>query len=309
MLGIYKVEGGVSKEIPAIEADCWINLADPEMPEIRKVKEALSLPGDFFTDALDPAERPRIETRGDVIFMAIRVSYPTPEGVRPPFMTLPVGIILTPSAIVTVSSSPRIVEKLLASKLPRLNSRDRMRMALALMQQASIGYVQDLEVIDGLTSLVEESMRQSMRNEELARMLHIEKTLVYFVTALKANNGILERLSNSTTIKLNEEERALLLDTVIECKQATETAEIYAQIVSSLSETFASMISNNMNQVMKFLTGITLILMGPSIVVGLFGMNVPLPFEQNAWALPLIVLGTVVICVVLWRYLVHKDWM
>ncbi len=309
MLGIFKLTEGRLGPLREIETDCWINLADPDAAEIAMVREKFNIPADFLDDALDAAERTRLQAQGGFLFMLARASCPTPENIRTPFITVPIGVIIGPDAVITVCRKPLVVEELLRGKLHGPHGRARIIIALTLLQQISITYVNHLQEIRDQTSAIEETMRRSMRNEELASMLHIQKTLVYFVTALKGNSGVLEHLPDIAPEKLNEEERALWLDAGIECKQAVETAEIYTQITGNMNEIFAAMISNNVNSVMKLLTGLTLILMAPSIVVGVFGMNVPIPLASSPLALPAITVGTLLFCLVLWRYLVHKDWM
>jgi magnesium transporter len=148
-----------------------------------------------------------------------------------------------------------------------------------------------------------------MRNEDLVLMMHLEKTLVYFATALKGNSMVLEKISALSSLTLHEEEQDLLQDALIECRQAVDMAEIYLQIMGSIGETSASMISNNMNTVMKFLAGVTVILMVPTIVAGIFGMNIPLPFQEHPLSLPAIIGLTLLICLALWKLLSRKHWM
>jgi magnesium transporter len=152
-------------------------------------------------------------------------------------------------------------------------------------------------------------MQKSTRNEDLKRILQLEKTLVYFLNSLKANALVLEKMLTNQAFDWDEEEHERLADALIECRQAVEMGEVFTQIIANMSDIYASMISNNMNMVMKFLTAITLILMAPAIIVGLYGMNVPLPFQDSPWALPIISLGTVAVCLALWRYLLRKHWM
>lgn len=394
--------GSSAASCPFSDSCNWVNLAAPTDKELHDLQAELDVPLDMLTDSLDPLERPHIRIDQGITFFVIRVSAPTLKQLEgsSPFTTLPIGILLTPSGtIATVCSREGLVEGLIATKANFGNSGGNLGhlLALRLIQQASIRFVKDLQELDNLTGNIEQTMQKSMRNQELRLMMTIQKTLVYFMTSLKGNQVVLEKIEtalarywnnekaaavqqaepakqtpqnaenlvaatadaalapapgnnpentlasaltseaqaklenkltteqlNSQTRKLAQElprpvpayftssfetERELLQDALTECRQAVETAGIYANIISSMNETFAAMISNNMNAAMKFLAGVTLILTAPTIIVGFFGMNVPLPFSSNPYAIYLISAGTAAVCWVLWRILSQKHWM
>lgn len=192
---------------------------------------------------------------------------------------------------------------------PPMFPRPALLLGFTMLQQSSIVFVKHLQELEKMAEKVELSMRRSMRNEELSRMMQIQKTLVYFMTALKANAPVMEKLYNLPGHPLQEDEAELLLDGLRECRQATEMGEVYSQIIASMSDTFAAMISNNVNSVVKFLTAVTLILMAPSAIFSLYGMNVPLPFQDSPEALLIIVGFTIAVCIGLWLYLTKKHWM
>lgn len=298
----------------------WINLEDPDPAELKYVADLFMIPDDFLLDSLDPAERPRAARAEKATLIIARASY-HPESnpasqsddaekarAEQNYPTVPIGIVLTPSALVTVCRVPGLVSETLGNKAPG-GGRPHTCIALRLLEKISTRFMKHLEKLDALSNQIEEAMQRSTRNEDLKRILQLEKTLVYFLNALKANALVLEKLLGTTGYIWEEAEREHLTDALIECRQAVEMGEIFTQIIANMSDIYASMISNNMNFVMKFLTAITLILMAPTIVVGLYGMNVPLPFQEEAWALPLIIMATLAICWLLWRYLLKKHWM
>ncbi len=291
------------------QTDYWLDLTSPSIEELETVSGRLSLPLDFFTDSLDPAERSHIMRNGNSVLIIVRVSRKPIAGQKYTYTTLPIGIIITAGAVVTICSEEGLVRKLVENKLHAGQSRERIRIALTVLQQVSIHYIDHLQEMDALTGEIEEAMRKSTRNEDLSRMLQLEKNLVYFLTALKANAMVLDKMLTSGNFTWQQDENEILVDALTESKQAVEMAEIYTQITGNMNDVFASMISNNMNSVMKFLAAITLILMAPTIIVGLYGMNVPLPFQDSPLALAGIIAVTVAACAALWKYLLKKHWM
>ena len=316
MLEYFSLGEKLSKPLPGHARDCWINLADPTPEELGRVASELDIPYDFLTDSLDPAERPHMRQEGDIFLVICKA--PRRENERGegraeagglPFSTVPVGVVVTPYAVVTVCRDPLLGRQLVEGKRSDKHSRVGILLALTVLQQSSMIFINHLQELDNLTGELEERMRRSMRNEDLARMMQLEKTLVYFLTSLKGNAMVLEKIGGLQEPRLSQEARDLLVDALIECRQAVDMAEIYIQILGSVSEASASMISNNMNTVMKFLAAITLILMVPTIIVGVYGMNVALPFQDRPFVFALILAFTVIVCLLLWVFLSRKHWM
>lgn len=295
----------------------WINLEDPDEEEIKHIADLFGLPTDYITDPLDPAERARAAHSGNNSLIIAIASY-LPEASSEPspdyeeeqaYKTVPIGIILSNRVVITVSRVPELVSGLLSKKVPAEDAKAHMCIALNLLQKISTRFIKHLQRLDEISGKIEEGMQKSTSNEDLHRILQLAKTLVYFLNALKGNDLVLDKLLNSQVFSWEKGEREQLADALIECRQAVAMADIYAQITSNMSDIYASMISNNMNQVVKFLTAITLILTAPTIIASLYGMNVPLPFQESPWGLPVIIGSTLVLCVLLWRYLSKKHWM
>lgn len=298
------------------EQTVWVNMEDPNAAEIKYISDIFLVPDGFLSDPLDPAERSRASHMDDTTLIIARASYHSEkhsEAVEiceeQNYPTVPIGIVISKGAIITVCRIPDLVKELLAGKINAGKSRKRVCMAARLLEKISTRFIRHLQKLDALTGEIEESMHQSTRNEDLRRILQIEKTLVYFLNAIKANALALEKLLTNTGFAWDAEERERLADALIECRQAVDMGEVFTQITGHMSDIYASMISNNMNTVMKFLAAVTLILMAPTIVVGLYGMNVPLPFQEKIWALPIIVMGIIGVCVFLWRFLLKRHWM
>ena len=170
-------------------------------------------------------------------------------------------------------------------------------MILSILLASALAFTKALKQINLRTNSLEKELQKSMRNQDLIKLLDHEKSLVYFTTSLRSNELMLERLKGSKIFRENEENLELYDDVVIETRQAIAVANIYSNILSGMMDAFASIISNNLNVVMKFLTSVTIILMLPTLVVSIYGMNVPLPFQQSHHAFAIVISFSVVMAV------------
>ncbi|OGQ96976.1 MAG: hypothetical protein A2521_11620 [Deltaproteobacteria bacterium RIFOXYD12_FULL_57_12] len=272
-----------------------IRLVAPSSEELAAVCKITGAPEDFLLAATDRFERPRIETENGASLVIIRVPHEDTKS-DVPYMTVSFGIILTPSHIITVCA----VESPVWDTLQRAKTRmplpaNRIAFLCALFMQVARLYLEYLYRIRNEADSVEREIHHSMKNIMLIRMLNLEKCLVYFTTSLRANEPMWDRIRKIYGRELSEEEQDLLDDVRIEFRQAQELADIHSNILSGMMDAFASIISNNLNVVMKFLTAVTIILMIPTLIASVFGMNVELPFQQSPHAF----LITMVLSVVL----------
>ncbi len=288
MIKIFKTFGGYI-EISEVENECWINVTQPTPEEIQRLTEEFHLPADAINDILDADERPRVEFDDDwsLVIMRIPVQIDN-NGV--PYHTLPLGIYITKNFTLTLCLQNNEILPIEQSSPFREQYKqitDVNNFILRLFLRSGSLYLSYLKQINRQTGLIEQDLEKSIKNRELNELLKMEKCLVYFITSIKANQIVLARLRNSKKIKseINED---LLEDAFIENKQALETAEIYSDIQSGMMDAFASVISNNLNVVMKQLTLISIILMIPTLIASIFGMNVPNRMENSIWAMPLI---------------------
>lgn len=217
-----------------------------------------------------------------------------------PFQTLPLGIFFTHDYTLTLCLQDNEVLPIEQSSPFREQYReitDSINFILRLFLRSGSIYLKYLKQINQMTSLIEQDLEKSVKNKELNKLLKMEKCLVYFITAIKANEIVLAKLHNSKkiTTEINED---LLDDAVIENKQALEMAQIYSDIQSGMMDAFASVISNNLNVVMKQLTMISIILMIPTLISSLFGMNVPNFMEDSKWAFPIIVVASLLLSLI-----------
>lgn len=290
MIKIFKTFGGYS-EIPKAEKGCWINVNKPSAEEIQRLYEEFYLPKDIIQDILDPDERPRVEFDDDWSLVIMRIPIETANnGV--PFQTIPLGIFMTGNFTLTLCMQDNEILPIAQPSPFREQYKeigDDINFILRLFLRSGSTYLRYLKQINTQTALIEQDLEKSIKNRELNKLLKMEKCLVYFITSIKANEIVLTKLrkSKKITTEINED---LLEDAMIENKQALEMAQIYSDIQSGMMDAFASVISNNLNVVMKQLTLLSITLMIPTLVASIFGMNVPNLMENSVWAMPAIIL-------------------
>ncbi len=284
MIELLRVINGRLTSVGKYEDAEIIRMVNPDEAELKSVQEISHAPYDFLTAATDRDERPRIECEDDYKLIIMRVPYEDRESVVP-VITIAFGIILTSTYIITVCSLPSPVWDVLQKNRARIPSPlKRAEFLCALFMGIAKLYLTELNKIRSEADDVELAIHHSMKNEILIRMLNLEKCLVYFNTSLRAHEPIWDRFRKIYGNVLTEEEQDLLDDVRIEFRQAQELAEIHSNILSSMMDAFASIISNNLNVVMKFLTAITIILMLPTLIASIYGMNVELPFQHSPYA-------------------------
>ncbi|MEF3695102.1 MAG: magnesium transporter CorA family protein [Candidatus Cloacimonadota bacterium] len=295
MIQYFKVSG--QRFVPAVSRGdaFWIHLQNPSAEETSDIVKHFDLEPDFITDLEDTDENARMEYEDGALLIIIRVPiYYKHVAAKVPFATSPLGIIATTDKLITVSfyESEILTQYLDCKHRPFKITQQSFILHLALRN--SIYYLKFLKEINRRTSKIENELHQSMRNKELIRLLRLEKSLVFFNTSLKSNEIILERMQRSRWLQNDPEAEDLIEDVIIENKQAIEMANIYSSILSGMMDAFASIISNNLNVVMKFLTSITIVLSLPTLIASIYGMNVNLPFQKNPYAF-FIVMGFSVI--------------
>ncbi len=265
------------------EEGIWVNLTNPTEDEINRVSSKLSVEKDFLKAALDEEERARIEYENGQLLILVDIPIIEKEGKLNVYTTIPLGIILIKHCIITVClKDDTLLDDFMNSKVKSFVTQYRTRFILQILYKNATRFLQYLRHIEKTSSRIEQDLHKSMKNKELLQMLKLEKSLIYFSTALKANEVVFEKLMKYDHIKNYPEDADLLEDVIIENKQAIEMANIYSNILTGTMGAFASVISNNLNIVMKFLTSVTIVIAIPTMISGFFGMNVDLPLKGPA---------------------------
>lgn len=286
MIQYFKSNYHNLQEFEAPEKDCWINVVSPTAPELDFLSKKLLLPPEIFSDPLDPDESPRVENLKNALLIILRIPCENEEDADLPFSTIPLGIVLKRDLILTICSRPNeLVRTFSENKVKGFFTFLRERFVIQLFLRSSLMYTKYLKRINNKIDDIEKMLHRSTRNIELLELLKLEKTLVFFNTSLNSNELMMGRLKR---INLNQQtlddENELIEDLTVETRQAKEMAKIYTNILGNMMGAHSSIISNNLNITIRYLTSVTIILSLPILVASIYGMNVPLPFQDNPHA-------------------------
>lgn len=309
MLKYYKLSGG-AKEIKNPEefknAD-MIKVVDPQYEDIYKISKKERIIHEYLKDSLDKNEIPRIDNYKNQLFLLIRV--PSEDGKNPNnviYKTTPLGLVLTPEKLVAITSEDvNIIDVVVNNYGKRL---DGIReFTLNTLLATTKRYLKYLKTLNSNIIKAEDRLRRNQSNQELINLMEIEKSLVYFTTSLKGNQMVMERLLMSKVIE-EDWEKDFIKEIIIENNQALEMAQLYSNIIDSLTSAFSSIISNNLNIVMKALAALTIILNFPMLVSSVYGMNVPLPFQNDEYAFLIVIIISIILTITSTWYLIRRKW-
>jgi magnesium transporter len=292
--------------IDKLDSAVWVNVLPPlKQEEFSELSEAMNIPVDFLKDSLDIDERSRYEIDDNVKLIVIKTptennSFNLSDAF---YITIPICIILTNNRIVTVNSFENEAIKKFLNTFQHRNPDKINMMVLKIFEKITTNFQEYLKEINQRRNSLEQKLYDSNRNEELLQLMRIQKSFVYFVTALRSNELLMMKLSRTNMLKLTEEEKDFLEDLIVETSQALEMANTYTNILNSTLDAFASIISNNQNEVLKRLTTLTIFLSVPVLIASIYGMNVPIPYGEShlAFWLP-VVLSIMILAFVVWNY-------
>jgi magnesium transporter len=309
MIRFYERREGTLVENTEFVPHSLILVTNPDAREIADLAEQFSFEKDFITDALDIEERARFEVENDTLLIILKVPYKNEDKTRKiPFSTVSLGIIVGKEYVLLVSRSQiPFIERMVEKKV--LNPKKKTQLVFLIFFRNSEVFLKSLEEINFTLNQIEERLHESTRNVELERLMQLEKSLVYFSTSLRTNQVMIERLLRSPLLVKYEEDTDLLEDTLVENSQAIEMTSIYSNILSSMMDAYASVISNNLNIVLKILTVVTILMQVPTIIASIYGMNVPLPLQTSPYAFPLIILWVAIASVIIVYLFRYKKWM
>lgn len=302
MLRFFKTIDGSIRQIQEPQEGCWIALTNPTATEIFEISEQFEIEVDDLRAPLDEEERSRIEVEDNYTLILVDIPVIEERNDKDWYGTIPLGIILTDKVIFTIClEDTQVLTRFMEGRVRNFFTYMKTRFILQILHRNASMYLRYLRIIDKKSEQVEEKLHLSTRNEELLELLELQKSLVYFTTSLRSNEMVLERLTKTESIKKYPEDTELLEDVIIENKQAIEMSNIYSGILNGMTDVFASMISNNLNIVMKVLAVITIVMSIPTIIFSAYGMNVNLsgmPFSGNPWGFWIIIGISVVVSVV-----------
>ncbi len=312
MIKMYNtdIESNITKCTTEYKKGNWINMVSPTEEEITEVCKNVNIEENFIRYALDNEEKARIDIEDEDNTVLFIIDVPVRERERDSiiYSTMPIGIIFVrDDYFITVSLNKNQIIENLENKLKNIITYKKSRLLLQIFYSNAEMYLNLLKKINKETEIAEYILKNSMKNKELLKLLSLEKSLVYFTTSLKSNEVVMEKTMRGKIVKLYEEDEDLLEDSIIENKQAIEMSKIYNDILTGTMDAYASIISNNLNGVMKFLTSITIILAIPTMLASYWGMNVKVPLENNPYAFYIILLVSVIIAIIVTLWLNKKN--
>lgn len=306
MLEIFKTIEDKLQEENMVSEGCWVALTKPTNEELQTVSRETGIDIDDLRAPLDDEERSRIEQEGDCVIVLVDI--PSLDE-KDRYVTIPLGIYMTKQAIVTVClEETPVLRAFMNNRVREFYTYKKTRFVFQILYRNATSYLRYLRIIDRKSEQIEEKLHISQKNKELIELLELEKSLVYFTTSLRSNETVLEKLLRTDKVKKYPEDEELLEDVIIENKQAIEMANIYSGILSGTMDAFASVISNNLNVVMKFLSTVTIVLSIPTLIASLFGMNfVNIPLGDNPHGFLIVTVCTLVLTALVTIFFQRKN--
>ncbi|MBQ1901502.1 MAG: magnesium transporter CorA family protein [Lachnospiraceae bacterium] len=302
MINIYRTDDRILHELEMPEEGCWIKLTMPTLEECTDVSERYNIDIADIRAALDDEETSRINLEDDYTLILVDIPSAEVRNNRHSYTTIPLGIILTDDAVVTVcTEETAVLRTFLEQRIRDFSTKKRMRFTYQILYNASMVYQSLLRSVDRKRTEIEERINENTEDVDLIDLHELESNLVYFATSLRANGVVLDRLTRYGRLRQYEEDQELLEDVIIENKQAIEMTQIYRDIINGTRELLSTVINNRLNNAMKYLAAITIVMSIPTIISGLWGMNVAsewMPLSKTPYGFGLICLGTLVLCII-----------
>ncbi|MBQ9298136.1 MAG: magnesium transporter CorA family protein [Clostridia bacterium] len=311
MIKIYNTDLKTNKTelTDKIQKGCWINMVNPSEKEIKRVCEEVKIEEAFIRYPLDYEEQARIDQEDDAVLFVIDVPLIEYDNENKIYTTMPLGmIVVRDDFFITVClKKSKVIESFEAGIIKNMYTYKKTRFILQILYYNASHFLNLLKQLNKETEIAESVLQKSMRNKELLKLLSLEKGLVYFTTSLRSNEAVMERTLRGKIVKMYEEDEDILEDAIVENKQALEMSKVYQDILNGTMEAYGSIISNNLNSVMKYLTSVTIILSLPTMIGSFWGMNVSLPFADNPWAFGILIVLSIIISLVVAIFLRKKD--
>jgi magnesium transporter len=293
---------------PILAPSDWTTLVATSPEQGDELVSELGVPRQFYLHALDEDELPRMEASENATLIVLRVPWSDGEQAKEPWTTRPLGLVLLPGRVVAISRAPHPVLDAIARYADE-GARRQSRLVLHALQLVAEAYLRELGRINRTVDRLEDALRASLENREVLELLKCQRGFVYFATALRSMELLLERLQKSQLLHAAPEDAELLDDVRVEIRQALDMTQTSADILSEMMDAFASIISNNLNRVMKFLAAFTVILMIPTLIASFYGMNVELPLASHPLAFLFMVVFSLVLSTLLAVVFVVRRWL
>ena len=313
MIKIFKTyeETGITEQIDTIERESWVAMTAPSATEILKISKEFNIEIDDLKAPLDEEERSRLEKEDNYTMILVDIPVIERRNEKDWYETIPLGIFITEKVIFTIClKETRILKQFMDGLVPDFCTYKKTRFVYQILYNNAALYLHYLRVIDKKSEEIEKILLEDSKNQDLIQLYELDKCLVYFTTSLKSNELVMEKMLKTNSIRHYAEDEDLLEDVIIENKQAMEMTYIYHNILRSMMSLFSSIIDNNLNQIMKLLAAVTIVVELPTLISAFYGMNVSpisMPFSTSPWAFGLIAVFSFVVCMVAVYILKKKD--
>lgn len=312
MMKIYRTQDKQLTRVDDMSEGAWICLTSPTDEEVRRVAATLDIEPTDIVAATDPEESARISLEDGYTVIIVDIPIKVDGASEGVYTTIPLGILLTQELIVTVcSADTAVVGDFAACRVKGFSTRKKMRFVYQLLYRAATMYQQELRLIDRRRQAIEKNLAGELKDSDLMELHALESTLVYFATSLRANATVLDRLTRYKRLEQYPDDRELLDDVIVEIRQAIEMTSIYRDDIKGTRELFSSILDNRLNNAMKYLTSVTLLMAVPTVISGLYGMNVDIdgmPFSGSDYGFVIVCLLTLAICGIA-AWVLHKKHM
>lgn len=313
MIKIFKTyeETGITEQIDTIERESWVAMTAPSATEILKISKEFNIEIDDLKAPLDEEERSRLEKEDNYTMILVDIPVIERRNEKDWYETIPLGIFITEKVIFTIClKETRILKQFMDGLVPDFCTYKKTRFVYQILYNNAALYLHYLRVIDKKSEEIEKILLEDSKNQDLIQLYELDKCLVYFTTSLKSNELVMEKMLKTNSIRHYAEDEDLLEDVIIENKQAMEMTHIYHNILRSMMSLFSSIIDNNLNQIMKLLAAVTIVVELPTLISAFYGMNVSpisMPLSTSPWAFGLIAVFSFVVCMVAVYILKKKD--
>ena len=308
MVKYYRTDDRQIHEEERIQSGVWIQMINPSVAEGQMVAEALDADIEDVLAALDEEESSRIELQDGYTLILVDIPSTEIRHDKESYTTIPLGIILTGDVIATICTEDTpVLQAFLNNRVKEFSTKKKLRFVYQILYRISVLYQSDIRIIDKMRTEIEERVGEDTEEEDLIALHELESTLVYFATSLRSNGVVLDRLTRYKRLEQYPEDKELLGDVIVENKQAIEMTSIYRDIINGTRELMSSVIDNRLNNVMKYLTSITLVMAVPTVISGMYGMNVEgIPLGKSIYGFGVVCLITLIVCI-LTMVILHRK--
>ena len=312
MVKYYRTDDRKIHEEPTIQDGVWVQMVNPSVAEGQMVADALDMDVEDVLAALDEEESSRIELQDGYTLILVDIPSIEIRHEKESYTTIPLGILITSGEIVTVCTEDTpVLQAFLNNRVREFSTKKKLRFVYQILYRIAVLYQSDLRIIDKMRTEIEERVGDDTEEVDLIALHELESTLVYFATSLRANATVLDRLTRYKRLEQYPDDRELLDDVIVEIRQAIEMTSIYRDDIKGTRELFSSILDNRLNNAMKYLTSITLLMAVPTVISGLYGMNVQsdgMPFANTTAGFAIVLGLTLALCVFA-AWVLHKKHM